>query len=127
MEGEIDEKKLFISPTIVEYHDTNYEIYKEEIFGPVLAVIAFKTEEEAIELANNTEYGLAASIWTSNMAKANRIVRKIKAGRFWINSKQVNFPELPVGGMGTSGIGREAGLQGILAYTEIKSVVYTES
>ena len=125
--GKIDEKKLFISPTIVEYHDTNYEIYKEEIFGPVLAVTVFKTEEEAIQLANNTEYGLAASIWTSNIAKANRIVRKIKAGRFWINSKQVNFPELPVGGMGTSGIGREAGLQGILAYTEIKSVVYTES
>ena len=124
--GEIDEKKLFISPTIVEYHDTNYEIYKEEIFGPVLAVTVFKTEEEAIQLANNTEYGLAASIWTSNMAKANRIVRKINAGRFWINSQQVNYPELPVGGLGISGIGREAGSQGILIYSEIKSVIYGE-
>ena len=124
--GETDSSKLFVSPTIVEYHDTDYEIYKEEIFGPVLAVKVFKTEDEAIQLANNTEYGLAASIWTYDMAKANRIVRKIKAGRFWINSKQVIFPELPVGGMGISGIGREAGLQGILAYTEIKSVIYNE-
>jgi len=124
--GETDPNRLFVSPTIVEYHDTDYEIYKEEIFGPVLAVTVFKTEDEAIELANNTEYGLAASIWTSNMAKANRIVRKIKAGRFWINSKQLNFPELPVGGSGISGIGREAGMQGILAYTEIKSIIFNE-
>ena len=124
--GETDPNRLFVSPTIVEYHDTDYEIYKEEIFGPVLAVKVFMTEEEAIQLANDTLYGLAASIWTYDMAKANRIVRKVNAGRFWINSKQVNFPELPVGGTGISGIGREAGLQGILAYTELKSVIYNE-
>ena len=84
----------------------------------------FSNEKNALEIANDTDYGLAASIWTNNLAMANRIINKINAGRLWINSKQVNFPEIPIGGMKLSGIGREAGQQGILSYSEIKSVIF---
>ena len=119
-------KGWFIKPSIIENLNRNSDCYKEEAFGPVVSIHKFKNKKEGIRLANETNYGLSASIWTSDMIKANWIVRKIKAGRFWINSEQVNFPELPVGGTGISGIGREAGLQGIFAYTEIKSVIYNE-
>ena len=122
--GEIDEKKQYISPAIIELPDTNHNLYKNEIFGPILVMTRFSNEKNALEIANDTNYGLAASIWTNNLVLANRIVTKINAGRLWINSKQVNFPELPIGGMKLSGIGREAGLQGILSYSEIKSVIF---
>tara|TARA_Y100000591_G_scaffold265118_1_gene238604 strand:+ start:3501 stop:4907 length:1407 start_codon:yes stop_codon:yes gene_type:complete len=122
--GKINEGKQYIAPTIIELNDTNHSLFKNEIFGPILVMIRFTNEKNALEIANDTNYGLAASIWTNNSALANRIVTKINAGRLWINSKQVNFPELPIGGMKLSGIGREAGLQGILSYSEIKSVIF---
>lgn len=124
--GNIDEERFFISPAIVESKDYKNSLYSKEIFGPILSVLQFNNEKNAIDLANDTNFGLAACIWTSNMNKAKRIINKINAGRFWVNSKQVNFPELPVGGVGQSGVGREAGMQGIIAYSEVKSIIYNE-
>jgi acyl-CoA reductase-like NAD-dependent aldehyde dehydrogenase len=98
-------------------------IVKDEIFGPVLSVHPFDSEAEAIALANDTVYGLAACIWTSDLGRALRVAKKVRCGRLWINAPQDNYPELPVGGYGASGIGREAGKSGLLTYSEIKSIV----
>lgn len=98
-------------------------ITRDEIFGPVLSVYEFDSEEEAIALANQTRYGLAACVWSGDARRAMRVARRIRAGRLWINSPQLNYPEVPIGGMGASGIGREAGSMGIRTYSEIKSVI----
>jgi acyl-CoA reductase-like NAD-dependent aldehyde dehydrogenase len=110
-------------PTVFEGAPRTSKLTTDEIFGPVLSIYLFDTEEEAIELANDTPYGLAACVWSGDVSRAMRVVRRIHAGRLWINSPQENFPEMPVGGMGASGIGREAGSAGIRSYCEIKSVI----
>ena len=84
--GKINEEKQYISPAIIELNDTNHILYKNEIFGPILVMTRFSNEKNALEIANDTNYGLAASIWTNNLSLANRIVTKINAGRLWINS-----------------------------------------
>src|SRR6185369_12807839 len=100
----------------------NSAVARDEIFGPVLSVHGFETEDEAVALANDTVYGLAACIWSGDVPQAMRVAQRIRAGRLWINSAQVNYPELTVGGFGASGIGREAGTSGIRSYCELKSV-----
>ena len=124
-EGEypIESEGFFVAPAVFEYNDPEFMLACEEIFGPVLVMRTFENEEEAVSFANETEYGLAASVWSLDLNKASRVARRIRAGRLWINSQQDNFPELPVGGYNASGIGREAGIQGILAYSELKTVI----
>jgi acyl-CoA reductase-like NAD-dependent aldehyde dehydrogenase len=97
-------------------------IAREEIFGPVLAVMPFDTVEEAIAIANDTEYGLAASVWTKNIDTALAVTRRVRAGRFWVNTTLSGGPELPIGGFKQSGWGREAGMMGVEEYTQVKSV-----
>lgn len=97
-------------------------IAREEIFGPVLAVIPFDTEEEAIALANDTEYGLAAGVWTQNIQRGIRVVKELRAGITWINAYHSTFNEMPWGGYKQSGIGRELGLYGIESYLETKQI-----
>jgi betaine-aldehyde dehydrogenase len=97
-------------------------IAKEEIFGPVLSVIPFDTEEEAIRIANDSEYGLAAGVWTTNVSRALRVVKEIRAGITWVNTYHPTFNEMPWGGYKASGNGRELGLHGIESYLEIKQV-----
>ena len=97
-------------------------IAQEEIFGPVGTVIAFDSEEEAIALANDSRYGLAATVWTTNLARAHRVAHAVKAGAIGVNCWAPIDAGLPWGGMKTSGIGRECGLSGVLAYTEEKAV-----
>ena len=97
-------------------------IFREEIFGPVLTITQFKSEAEAIELANDTEYGLAAGVWTTNITKAIRVVKELRAGITWVNNYHPTFNELPWGGYKQSGNGRELGLYGIEAYLETKQV-----
>src|SRR5262249_34525269 len=104
--------------------DPSSPIAREEVFGPVLTVQSFDTEADALRMANDTSYGLAASIWTADAERGMRMAKAIRAGRLWINSPQENFPEMPVGGYGLSGIGREAGSQGIRTYSEVKSIIY---
>jgi len=112
----------FLEPTIFDDVTPQMRIAREEIFGPVLAVIPFDSEEEAIRIANDTEYGLAAGVWTQNITKALRVIRELRAGITWINTYHPTFNELPWGGYKQSGTGRELGLYGIEAYLETKQV-----
>ena len=113
---------LFIEPTIFDNVTPEMSIFREEIFGPVLCVTPFDSDEEAVALANDTAYGLAASLWTANLDRAVQGFRGLKAGRLWVNTTIAGGPELPSGGFKQSGIGRESGSYGLDEYTEVKSV-----
>lgn len=115
-------ERFFIQPTVFRNVDVNSELAQEEIFGPVLAVTPFDTAEEAIKIANGVPFGLAASIWTRDLTGAIRSVRDVQAGRIWVNCTITGGPEMPIGGVKQSGIGRETGRYGIEEYTEVKSV-----
>ena len=95
---------------------------REEIFGPVAAMIRFADEAEAAAIANDTRYGLAAGIWTEDLRRAHRLLHRIRAGTIWVNNYRVIGHTLPFGGYGQSGIGREMGAAALDAYTEVKSV-----
>lgn len=113
---------LFFPPTVIAGVRPDMRIAREEIFGPVLAVMTFKDCDDAIRLANATDYGLAAYIWTNDLTNALYCTRHINAGRVWVNSALDGFPEMPLGGFKQSGNGRETGRYGIEEYTELKSV-----
>jgi len=115
-------KGNFLEPTIFDDVTPAMKIAREEIFGPVLSVIPFDTEEEAIQIANDTEYGLAAGVWSTNINRALRVVRELRCGITWINTYHPTFNEMPWGGYKQSGSGRELGLYGIEAYLEVKQV-----
>jgi aldehyde dehydrogenase (NAD+) len=97
-------------------------IAQEEVFGPVLAVIKFKDEEEAIDIANDVMYGLAAGVWTQSVKRATVMARKIRAGTVWINTYRAVSMTMPFGGYKASGVGRENGLEAINEYLQTKSV-----
>lgn len=99
------------------------EIVKEEVFGPVVSAYSFKDEAEAIQLANNSQYGLGAAIWTTNIKRAHRVAHYLDAGIIWLNDHHRNDPSSPWGGMKNSGIGRENGVEALKAYSQGKSVV----
>ena len=98
------------------------DIFQEEIFGPVLAVTKFKDKKQAIELANNSKYGLAAMIWTKDLKQAQELSYEIKAGTIWVNTYGAFFPQVSFGGYKQSGLGRELGKEGLLEYTQLKAV-----
>ncbi len=112
----------FVEPTVFTDVPADARIMREEIFGPVLVVDLFDTEEEAIRKANDTVYGLAGAVFTSDGAKAQRVIRRLRAGITWINSYHPTFNEAPWGGYKQSGIGRELGTYGYEAYTEVKQI-----
>ncbi|WHY79834.1 aldehyde dehydrogenase family protein [Neobacillus sp. WH10] len=116
------DKGFFVSPTIFGNTNPQMRIVKEEIFGPVLVIQTFKDEEEAISLANDSIYGLAGAVFTSDGARAQRVIRKLRAGITWINTYHPTFNEAPWGGYKQSGIGRELGTFGLEAYLEVKQV-----
>ena len=113
---------FFVEPTIFETDNENARIVKEEIFGPVMTVLPFNTEEEAIEKANNTIYGLAAGVFTNDLRRAHRMVEQLQAGMCWVNNYNVNPVEIPFGPYKQSGMGKENGLATIEAYTQLKTV-----
>lgn len=115
-------KGFFIEPTVFDECTPDMTIVKEEIFGPVLSVLAFDTEEEAIVLANDTEYGLAGGVITKDGARAMRIIQELRAGITWINCSQPTFCQAPWGGYKKSGIGRELGVHGLEEYQEVKQI-----
>ena len=112
----------FVAPTLLVGVRNDMRVAREEIFGPILSLMTFKTPEEALEIANDSPYGLAASIWTKNIDKALRLMRGVHAGRTWVNTTIAGGPGQPLGGFKQSGIGREGGMMGVQEYTEVKSV-----
>ncbi|WP_241254680.1 aldehyde dehydrogenase family protein [Brevibacillus sp. SYP-B805] len=112
----------FVEPTIFTDCTPDMRIVREEIFGPVLAVLRFRDEEEAVRLANDSDYGLAGGVFTQDGAKALRVIKRLRAGITWVNTYHPTYNEAPWGGYKQSGIGRELGTYGLDAYTEIKQI-----
>ena len=113
---------FFIEPTVIEGLGHLCRLNQEEIFGPVVTLIPFDTEENAIEMANSTPYGLACTIWTENVKKAHRVAQSIDSGIVWVNTWMVRDLRTPFGGMKESGIGREGGFEAMRFFTETKNV-----
>jgi acyl-CoA reductase-like NAD-dependent aldehyde dehydrogenase len=112
----------FVQPTVLADVPSSSRAVREEIFGPVLSVLSFGTEEEAIEMANSTEYGLGAGVWTNDVRRAHRMAHALRAGNVWVNSYRVVAPNVPFGGTGASGWGRESGVDAVREYTETKAI-----
>ena len=112
----------YIEPTVIENLPFDCEVNQEEIFGPVLTLIPFKDEEEVINMANSTKYGLSASIFTENISKGHRVAAAIKSGVVWINTWLLRDLRIPFGGLNQSGVGREGGFKSLQFFTEPKNV-----
>jgi acyl-CoA reductase-like NAD-dependent aldehyde dehydrogenase len=113
---------LFVEPTVFSEVRNDSELAQQEIFGPVAAVIAFEDEDEAIRIANDVPFGLAGALWTNDVGRAHRLVRRIQAGTVWVNTYRLGAYSVPFGGYKQSGLGRECGLEALHDYTETKSV-----
>jgi succinate-semialdehyde dehydrogenase/glutarate-semialdehyde dehydrogenase len=113
----------FYLPTLIENAPLDSRVVKEEVFGPVLPVFRFSDIDQAIEMANDSIYGLGSSIWTRDLVKANRAIEKLQAGNVWVNSLHYGYDELPFGGVKASGLGREHGPEALDYYLETKGVV----
>jgi aldehyde dehydrogenase (NAD+)/phenylacetaldehyde dehydrogenase len=112
----------FVEPTIFSNVRNEMRIAQEEIFGPVLSIIPFESDQELVELANANRYGLAAAIWTSDLSRAHRLARKLEAGSIWVNGYNMGESSSSFGGFKQSGFGRELGLHSVELYTELKTV-----
>jgi acyl-CoA reductase-like NAD-dependent aldehyde dehydrogenase len=120
---DINPKGAYLEPTIFINVRNTMSIAREEIFGPVLCVMPFTSVDEAVHIANDTKYGLAAMIWSKDLEKANKVARRLRCGTVWINTYGAFLNEAPFGGYKQSGFGRELGLAGLLEYTQLKHIV----
>jgi acyl-CoA reductase-like NAD-dependent aldehyde dehydrogenase len=122
-EGALYGNSLFVAPTIFDEMSNSSRLAQEEVFGPVLSVIRFKDESEAIRLANESHYGLAGGVWTSSIDRALRVVQAVRTGKMFVNSyNNAGIDDLPHGGYKDSGIGREQGPDGLAEYQQVKTV-----
>lgn len=117
------ERGFYVAPTVIDGVAPTSRIYREEIFGPVLPVTSFVGDDALIAAANDTPYGLAASVWTRDIARGRRLASRIRAGTVWINIHNFVFNNAPYGGFKQSGLGRECGPEGLDAYSEIKNII----
>jgi len=117
------DKGYFYQPTLLTDVPLDARVSREEVFGPALPIYRFTDLDEAIELANSSEYGLGASIWTRNLLAANKAIERLQAGNVWVNSLHYGYDELPFGGVKASGLGREHGPEALDYYLETKGVV----
>jgi aldehyde dehydrogenase (NAD+) len=114
---------LFIAPTVFTDVTPDSDLAQQEVFGPALAVIPFDTDDEAVEIANSTEFGLASGIWTQNLSRAHSVAKLLRAGTVWINTYRTSAAQAPFGGVGHSGYGRERGIEALLEFTRFKNVM----
>jgi betaine-aldehyde dehydrogenase len=114
---------FFFEPTVIAEVKPEMQIFKEEVFGPVASISKFATTEEAVKLANASDFALACCIWTKDEAKAKELASQINAGTVWVNTYGMFFNELPYGGFKQSGFGKELGREGLLEYTRLKNVI----
>ena len=117
-----NDKGYFIKPTIIEGLKYDCRTNQEEIFGPVVTIMPFDSEEEVLLMANSTQYGLAATVWTSNLKRAHRVADQVHAGIVWVNSWLVRDLRTPFGGVKASGVGREGGWEALKFFTEPKNI-----
>jgi len=113
---------FFVAPTVVEGLPQNCRTNREEVFGPFATIMPFDSEDEAIAMANGTEYGLASSVWTGNLKRAHRVARELEAGIVWVNTWLLRDLRTPFGGVKNSGVGREGGFEALRFFTEAKNV-----
>jgi succinate-semialdehyde dehydrogenase/glutarate-semialdehyde dehydrogenase len=123
----LDGRGYFYSPTVLDGVTLNMPAFREETFGPVAAVVRAKDPDEAVTLANDTEYGLGAALWTSDLERAKQLARRIEAGAVFVNGMVASDPRMPFGGVKRSGYGRELGAFGIREFTNIQTVVMNAS
>jgi acyl-CoA reductase-like NAD-dependent aldehyde dehydrogenase len=122
--GSTLERGNFYLPTVLASVRNEMRVAQEEIFGPVLAVLRFSSEDEVVAMANDVPYGLAATVWTSDGARGHRLAQRLRSGSVGVNTPFIAFPGLPFGGFKQSGLGREQGLQTLIEYTEAKTVLW---
>jgi aminomuconate-semialdehyde/2-hydroxymuconate-6-semialdehyde dehydrogenase len=112
----------FVEPTVIENLSCECRTNQEEIFGPVVTIQPFDSEEEVLSYANSVEYGLSATVWTENLSRAHRVAEKLESGIVWVNSWLLRDLRTPFGGMKSSGVGREGGFEALRFFTEEKNI-----